>query len=1384
MPDTHGFEVVAEVTVGVLRDFLDAAWENGGTSDPGSIPHEVAIPPGLTFPGTTWAIDHGQVAIPREGLNLDMAPADNGITVTLGVNIQVAMDPETIPLPSLSLFDMGADISITAPFGVIPDTDNNIGVIFDGLPRNKVAVNITTGDPIGPITLELIDEYIHNEYETEGGAIPHTYSKEGVSLGVYSSDVYVEMYDDPEGTGNRIQVSDAGANQIKISIPVYLRLSNMAVSFLPESLQPLSPMGVRARIAITAPLESDTGTITAKLSAATVTVEKADGLSCAGGDYCSNGNPCLTPADGDEGTNYTLNKNGACLLPAPLGPIDMETLLIAQIIERGQALLLDLGDIPVEVPTVADIEDFIGNQVHAEIVSRRYMGVWTPETPEGSPVEIDEVRPKALADALAIAINPKSGAANENALTNLIPAGSPFAIALDADFVEQTIGEIVNKPKDEGGFGGVPQTFDNIDGYKARLLNMHWDLRDGAIHFWGDVKVYDVFCGADATASFWADIGLRWSAPDAEGKQTLEPYLIDKDVDLPWWAWLLVVVGFIIGLIVGIIVLVITIVIENIAERIGGGVMEDEVSGQLQTLGAWPQQLQGVGEVTSIFDTHVGIDSHGLLFYGQISVTSTYSSALISAAGVGGPYTGFAASVMHFNAGFPNPNMSYHWDFGDGNSADGHAVTHIYADDGLYVLRLTMVVNEPGGATTHESTLVYVKNVAPGVDAGADRTIDEGEMVDYVGQFTDPEIPDTHEAVWNFGDDALPTPGTVTQGQPSGTVSGQHAYGDNGVYTVRLTVRDDDGGVGYDEVRMTVLNVPPTVDAGPDRYAYTNFPIRLIANFTDPGWLDTHFGIWEFGDCTPPGMAVIAETHEPPQGKGKADITHIYRHCGIYQAKATVVDDDGGVGSDTVLIHVVELENADFEKGFRSLNLGVVANGWKPYSLAIKDPLGQIVAPAAPSPFSADEYIESNGRRAQKVAYAGPLHAGLYQHIGANPGWEYEFQARYHMAEAAPGEVRLGIDPKGGVDPESEDIVWASGYQTREWSSITGRAEADNERITVFLEVRSLMGEKQRQSAVWFDEVRLYPHQLLCPGVEGCVPVCIDFNEFEPGTAREAPIVHHQVGFVPLDKSVYFDDFGEPQGEVKLIFSRKGVRADFPGPVDKVLISVMNYEGRQIRFRVFSGITVVQQFVEIIYNEVRELSIEQSCMTALEVSGGNGKAGIVKLCLCLPETPVEPEPPCEEGCVDFEEMKGVEVIQTAFVHHTMTFTPLGEYGCRPVSWGKPEGRTKLVFPAEGLRIELALAVDSLKITFNNYHGEGLDFYVYTGDELAQSFFEELHNDVKTITISQPGMTSLVIKGGGNEAAVVELCLCLPPARASGKISRKPALVRNRLMLKG
>ncbi|APZ96400.1 PKD domain-containing protein [Fuerstiella marisgermanici] len=110
---------------------------------------------------------------------------------------------------------------------------------------------------------------------------------------------------------------------------------------------------------------------------------------------------------------------------------------------------------------------------------------------------------------------------------------------------------------------------------------------------------------------------------------------------------------------------------------------------------------------------------------------------------------------------------------------------------------------------------VTVNNVAPDVDAGADETL----LPTVVGAFSrtvsfvDPGTQDDHDVTINFGDGT----GNQTFSLPAGdrNFNLNHTFTADGVYTVSVTVKDDDLGTHTDTFEVTVLlNTPPKADAG------------------------------------------------------------------------------------------------------------------------------------------------------------------------------------------------------------------------------------------------------------------------------------------------------------------------------------------------------------------------------------------------------------------------------------------------------------------------------------------------------------------------------------------------------------------------------------------
>jgi hypothetical protein len=172
-------------------------------------------------------------------------------------------------------------------------------------------------------------------------------------------------------------------------------------------------------------------------------------------------------------------------------------------------------------------------------------------------------------------------------------------------------------------------------------------------------------------------------------------------------------------------------------------------------------------------------------------------------AAAGGPYTaaeGGSAVTMASGSDPDDGLLTYRWDL-DNNGlyeTPGHSATFSAAGlDGPSSHLISVQVTDSGGLSATDQTTVQVLNVAPtagAITASLD-PVQVNTTIHSSAGFTDPGALDTHEAIWEWGDGSTSV-GAVTEGEGSGAVSGSHAYTVAGVYTVKLTVTDDDGGSG------------------------------------------------------------------------------------------------------------------------------------------------------------------------------------------------------------------------------------------------------------------------------------------------------------------------------------------------------------------------------------------------------------------------------------------------------------------------------------------------------------------------------------------------------------------------------------------------------------
>lgn len=229
---------------------------------------------------------------------------------------------------------------------------------------------------------------------------------------------------------------------------------------------------------------------------------------------------------------------------------------------------------------------------------------------------------------------------------------------------------------------------------------------------------------------------------------------------------------------------------------------------------------------------------------------------------------------------------SYEWFYLE-DTYSGNSIDVSFSDDGVYTVGVTAVDSD--GATAMDTVDITVNNRPPTCNFTANQTSgDTATDFEFTASASDPDgtIVDYH---WDFGD-------TETGSGPTAI----HNYDDGGVYTVELTVTDDDGATDQYAMNITVNNRSPVADF---TYSPSDPVGEETIQFTDAS-SDPDGNIssyeWDFGDGTP-----TSTTKDP---------LHAYSDDGPYTVTLTVQDDDGATGSVSKDITVDNAQpNADFD---------------------------------------------------------------------------------------------------------------------------------------------------------------------------------------------------------------------------------------------------------------------------------------------------------------------------------------------------------------------------------------------------------------------------------------------------------------------------------------
>jgi hypothetical protein len=236
-----------------------------------------------------------------------------------------------------------------------------------------------------------------------------------------------------------------------------------------------------------------------------------------------------------------------------------------------------------------------------------------------------------------------------------------------------------------------------------------------------------------------------------------------------------------------------------------------------------------------------------------------------------------------------------------GSGSPGHFESAPDSNDAIELVaggqRHTFTINYAAGDgndvdLVYQNTATQVRDLT--LSPGA---IDEGGRVTLRGALTDPNRGDVLSLRVDWGD------GSVQTFTDLGTrpFHFTHAYADDrpggAPYPVRVEWSDQHGAGNARALAVTVNNVPPRLSLGGAGVVRAGEAMRHAGRFTDPG-ADTFTATVDYGD----GSGVQPLTIQPGR---QLLFEHRYTRPGRYRVTVTVVDDDGGLATDSFLVTVL-----------------------------------------------------------------------------------------------------------------------------------------------------------------------------------------------------------------------------------------------------------------------------------------------------------------------------------------------------------------------------------------------------------------------------------------------------------------------------------------------
>jgi len=225
-------------------------------------------------------------------------------------------------------------------------------------------------------------------------------------------------------------------------------------------------------------------------------------------------------------------------------------------------------------------------------------------------------------------------------------------------------------------------------------------------------------------------------------------------------------------------------------------------------------------------------------------------------------------------------------------TVSGEMATYTFTAPGVITVTL-VVIDNAGNSDTDAMTVTVVDNVPPVADAGEDQEVEPGSTVSLDGSGSTDNIGIV-SWVWTFEDDG---PVRLEGAEV------EYTFPRVGLYTITLTVADEAGNEGTDQVLVMVGDgSPPVADAGDDQEVDQGTEVTL-----DGSGSSDNVGItdwtWTFEED---GGTVTLEGET---------VTHTFAIAGVYPVTLLVADEAGNEDTDTLTVTVLDIEAPEADAG-------------------------------------------------------------------------------------------------------------------------------------------------------------------------------------------------------------------------------------------------------------------------------------------------------------------------------------------------------------------------------------------------------------------------------------------------------------------------------------